>query len=124
MKLEKIIPLLYSLDLNATVHFYTTHLGFMVNEWNESLQWVSLSNGDIELMFSSPVEGANTGNPHFTGSFYFRVQDAAALWAALTELAVTPPISICYPLETFDWGMQEFAIYDNNGYVLQFGTPV
>ena len=24
-------------------------------------------------------------------------------------------------IETFEWGMREFAIYDNNGYVLQFG---
>ena len=26
--------------------------------------------------------------------------------------------------ETFAYGMREFAIYDNNGYLLQFGTPV
>ena len=34
-------------------------------------------------------------------------------------------VRICYPIETFDYGMREFAIYDdNNGYVLQFGRPL
>ena len=26
-------------------------------------------------------------------------------------------------MEEFHYGMREFAIYDNNGYMLQFGTP-
>jgi len=30
--------------------------------------------------------------------------------------------NICYEIETFEWGMREFAIYDNNGYILQFGS--
>jgi hypothetical protein len=25
---------------------------------------------------------------------------------------------------SFDYGMREFAIYDNNGYLLQFGTEI
>ena len=33
-------------------------------------------------------------------------------------------VKICYPLETFEWGMREFAIYDNNGYMLQFGQEI
>jgi hypothetical protein len=27
-------------------------------------------------------------------------------------------------MEDFAYGMREFAIYDNNGYMLQFGAPV
>jgi hypothetical protein len=32
---------------------------------------------------------------------------------------------VCYPIEDFDYGMRSFAIYDANGYLLQFGheTP-
>jgi len=30
---------------------------------------------------------------------------------------------VCYPIENFAYGMREFAIYDNNGYLLQFGEP-
>lgn len=29
-----------------------------------------------------------------------------------------------YPIENFNYGMREFVIYDNNGYVLQFGEAV
>lgn len=31
---------------------------------------------------------------------------------------------VCYPIEDFHYGMREFAIFDNNGYLLQFGQPV
>jgi uncharacterized glyoxalase superfamily protein PhnB len=57
--------------------------------------------------------------PVFTGSFYFNVDDVAALWADLKDI-----VKIAYPLEAFHYGMREFAIYDNNGYMLQFGAPL
>jgi hypothetical protein len=31
---------------------------------------------------------------------------------------------VCYGIEDFFYGMREFAIYDNNGYLLQFGQPI
>jgi len=31
---------------------------------------------------------------------------------------------IFYPIENFDYGMREFAIRDNNGYILQFGKEM
>ncbi len=31
---------------------------------------------------------------------------------------------LCYDIETFPWGMREFAVYDNNGYILQFGEEI
>jgi hypothetical protein len=31
---------------------------------------------------------------------------------------------VCYPIEDFHYGMREFAIFDNNGYLLQFGQPL
>jgi len=30
---------------------------------------------------------------------------------------------VCYPIETFEYGMREFAVYDNNGYLVQIGQP-
>ena len=27
-------------------------------------------------------------------------------------------------IETFDWGLRGFAIYDNNSYMLQFGQEI
>jgi uncharacterized glyoxalase superfamily protein PhnB len=42
-----------------------------------------------------------------------------AIWENIKESA-----NICYPIETFDYGMREFGIYDNNGYLLQFGQEI
>ena len=50
----------------------------------------------------------------FTGSFYFNTDNVDALWAKLKDKA-----AVCYGIEDFDYGMREFAVYDNNGYLLQ-----
>lgn len=70
-------------------------------------------------MLSMPNAHEGDNRPAFTGSLYFRVADVDALWSTLQGRART-----CYPLESFDYGMREFGIYDNNGYLLQFGTPL
>lgn len=31
---------------------------------------------------------------------------------------------ICDNIETFEWGRREFAVFDNNGYILQFGQEI
>ena len=31
---------------------------------------------------------------------------------------------ICYPPENFSYGMWEFGVYDNNGYLIQFGQGI
>ena len=55
----------------------------------------------------------------FTGSFYFEIENAEEFWNILKN-----SVEIVYPLETFEWGMREFAIKDNNGYILQFGSKI
>ena len=55
----------------------------------------------------------------FTGSLYFRPEDVDELWKQIKEQA-----TVVYPIEDFDYGMREFAIRDNNGYILQFGQAV
>ena len=57
--------------------------------------------------------------PTFTGSLYFHTDDVDTLWQRLKDRA-----RICYPIDNFEYGMREFAIYDNNGYLLQFGQPL
>ena len=46
-------------------------------------------------------------------------EDVSAIWEALKDT-----VEVCYELEDFEWGMREFGIYDNNGYVLQFGEEI
>ena len=54
-----------------------------------------------------------------SGSLYLYSSDVDAAWSELKEKA-----AVCYEIETFDYGMREFAVYDNNGYIVQFGQPV
>ena len=67
-------------------------------------------------MFSHPVESIAFETAQFTGSLYFNIADVDNLWESLKD-----NVKICYEIATFEWGMREFAIYDNNEYVLQFG---
>ncbi|WP_165456536.1 VOC family protein [Pedobacter kyonggii] len=54
-----------------------------------------------------------------SGSLYINTNKVATLWESLKDQC-----EICYPSEDFDYGMREFAIYDNNGYLLQFGQDL
>jgi uncharacterized glyoxalase superfamily protein PhnB len=47
------------------------------------------------------------------------MDDVDGLWEKLKGSSY-----IFYGLENFDYGMREFAIKDNNGYMLQFGTQI
>lgn len=106
-------------DLPGTISFYTNVLGFSCDVHRQEWGWASLKHGDVSLMLSGPNEHVGDSAPGFTGSLYFRVDDVDELWSRLQGRA-----RVCYPIETFEYGMREFAIYDNNGYVLQFGQEV
>ena len=119
MKLNAITPVLYTEDIESTINFYTTHFGFTCTSYDEKYGWASLSNGDVEIMLSNPNAHIPFTKPNFTGSFYFRTNDVDALWNTVKD-----KLRICYPIENFDYGMREFAVYDNNGYLLQFGSGI
>src|ERR1051326_9636590 len=119
MKLDSLTPMLRTWDLPGTIEFYTRVLGFECESHEPDWGWTSLTYGTVSLMFSSPNEHEGDVAPAFTGSLYFRVREVDSLWSSLKDQA-----RVCYPLETFPYGMREFAIYDNNGYVLQFGEAV
>ena len=53
------------------------------------------------------------------GSLYFQPDDVDLLWNDLKNKA-----PVVYPIENFTYGMREFAIRDNSGYILQFGKPI
>jgi uncharacterized glyoxalase superfamily protein PhnB len=119
VKFHSLRPLLRTKDLHATVAFYTTRLGFECDSLSDKDGWATLRRDSIELMVAAPNDHMPFAAPAFTGSFYFNVDNAATLWAMLKDT-----VEVCYPMEDFHYGMREFAIYDNNGYMLQFGSPL
>lgn len=119
MTYRKLSPMMYTKELKSTIEFYTSVLDFNCNGQDLSNGWASLEKDSIQLMVAFPNDHFPFSQPQFTGSFYFHVDDATSIWNQVKDRA-----NICYPIEDFDYGMREFAIYDNNGYMLQFGESL
>jgi len=112
-------PILWTENLEETIEFYTKVLGFTLLGKNDDWHWASLKKDDVQIMLSLPNEHERFHKIGFSGSFYFNVDKVDELWEELRTKT-----KVCYEIETFEWEMREFAIYDNNGYILQFGQPV
>lgn len=106
-------------DLRGSIAFYTDVLGFECESYSEKWAWASLKHGGVVIMLAGPNQHESDNAPAFTGSLYFRTDDVDSLWHRLKDRA-----RVCYPIEDFEYGMREFAIHDNNGYVLQFGQAL
>jgi uncharacterized glyoxalase superfamily protein PhnB len=117
MALLKLTPMLTVTAINPAVAFYRDVLGFSVVA--QSGVWAAVALGSVEVMFALPNAHVPFSKPHLTGSLYFRTDNVDTLWAQLKDRC-----RVEYPLETFDYGMREFAVYDNSGYLLQFGQEV
>jgi uncharacterized glyoxalase superfamily protein PhnB len=116
--LQALTPMLRTWDLRGSIRFYTEVLGFTCQRVSEEWGWASLERDRVAIMLSGPNVHENDAAPAFTGSLYLRTTDVDADWANLKDRA-----RVCYPIDDFDYGMREFGIYDNNGYLLQFGQP-
>ncbi len=119
MPLTNLTPMLWTNELKATIEFYTSILGFELDNFNEEWGWVHLHRNSVNFMFSLPNAHEHFEKPACTGSFYFYTDEVDVLWEQLKNTAY-----IYYALENFDYGMREFAIKDNNGYILQFGKEI
>lgn len=117
--MKKLTPVIYTIDLEGTITFYKQVLGFVCVDFDEDSGFARIETEGIDIMLSHPNEHIPFEKPNFTGSFYFTVDNVAELWSRCKDSQ-----EIAYPLEKFDYGMKEFALYDNNGYLLQFGEPI
>ena len=119
MKFKELRPILWSEKLAESIEFYTTILGFECNERNDEWGWASLHKDGVGIMLAKPNQHAHYDKPVFTGTFYIDTDDVDEIWEALKD-----KVKIVYGIENFEWQMREFAIYDNNGYMLQFGQDI
>ena len=113
---QELKPVLRTWDLPGTIAFYCDLLGFTCEAFDQELGWASLRRDHVTLMLSGPNEHEGDKSPCFTGSLYINCDNVDDIF-----LAVKDHVKLCYPIEDFDYGMREFGIYDNNGYLLQFG---
>jgi uncharacterized glyoxalase superfamily protein PhnB len=124
--LNNCIPMLETDDLTETISFYSDKLGFRCIGMYPSDQhplWANLKRENVEIMFSTrnTFHHDHPGKeyPVMTGSIYLYPDDVDNVWDQLKD-----SVPVEYPIETFDYGMREFAIRDCNGYLIQFGKPI
>ena len=106
-------------NLQRSLRFYVDTLGFSCDRFSDEWGWAALNHGEVALMLATPNEHDGATRPAFTRSLYLRTDDVDTLWTALAGKA-----EVVYPPQDFDYGMREFAIRDDSGYVLQFGQPL
>ena len=117
MSLLGLTPMLTVTSIKDAVDFYSTILGFQAVSSAEG--WACLSLDGVEVMFALPNQHLAFTRPEMTGSLYFKTDDVTALWLRFKDRC-----RVEYPLEDFAYGMREFAIRDNSGYLLQFGQEL
>jgi uncharacterized glyoxalase superfamily protein PhnB len=118
MRLRKLTPMLWVTDMKKTIEFYTNTLGFTCTGLEQDV-WAILRRDEVEITLATMNEHSNLKEPTFSGSLYVHTDDVEKSWSELKDKA-----QIAYPIETFDYGMREFAIRDCNGYIIQFGQDV
>lgn len=119
MKLQELTPMLYTEQLDESVEFYAAVLGFQRDGLSEEAGWASVKHDNVTIIFALPNAHLPFTKPTFTGSLYLNTDNVDAWWQQLKD-----KVEVCYPIEDFEYGMREFAIYDNNGYLLQFGQEI
>jgi uncharacterized glyoxalase superfamily protein PhnB len=117
--MNKVIPVLYAEQLQESINFYCDILGFECDSFEPDSGWVNIKKNGAEIIFSLPNEHLPFKKPTFTGSVYIKIENIDSLWNSIKE-----KVKISYPLQSFEYGMKEFAIYDNNGYLIQFGEEI
>ena len=119
MSLKSLTPIIYAKDLEATIAFYCAILGFTIKEKNSEWVRASLLKEGAEIIVTGPNILGHLEDPHFTGSFLIETDDLDGLWNELKGKVkvILEPIDV-------EWGGRQFALMDNNGYVLIFGQKI
>jgi uncharacterized glyoxalase superfamily protein PhnB len=117
MTLMRVSPMLTVVALEPAIEFYRDVLGFKCLAADNG--WACMNLDGVEIMFALPNQHLPFSAPVMTGSLYFKSDDVETIWSRLKDQC-----EVVYPLEDFAYGMCEFAIRDNSGYLLQFGQEI
>ncbi len=112
MRFLTLEPMLQSADIAATIAWYRDRLGFELSGRMED-NWCRLERDGVAIMF---MTNAHLGAPAATATQYFAVDDVMALYNRLKD-----HVAVEWGPEQMPYDMLEFAIRDNNGYLLSFG---
>ena len=127
-KLQYLSPLLFTKDLEKTISFYETILGF--KKQGQLPNFASMRRDNAEIMFVQPTEEPEDFKDHdineefflkpkMTGNIYIFTENVDELWEFVKDKAKVKS-SIC----DREYLMRDFCILDNNGYELVFGEDI
>jgi uncharacterized glyoxalase superfamily protein PhnB len=117
LKILDVTPMLTVTAMGPAIAFYRDVLGFECVSSTDG--WATMGSSGVEVMLALPNAHLPFTKPVLTGSLYFNTDDVDAFWERLKDQC-----EVVYPIEDFAYGMREFAIRDNSGYLLQFGEQI
>ncbi len=123
--MSELIPLLNVEDVGSSMAFYQRALNAEVeNQWeNEGrVRWARVRFDGGALMLNNP-DGASSRERRSRAEFsdtvlYLMCEDASALRDRLKSTGL--PVG---PMSNEDYGNDEFALRDPDGYVIRFSSP-
>ena len=124
--MKSVSPILWTKDIDETVRFYQDTLGFSPR--SNFPDFVSLSNGNVEIMFIKPRSPAENclpegqdffPQPLLTGSLFILMSDVDDFWNVIKD-----KVNVKTSLADREYLMRDFSILDNNGYELVFGQDI
>lgn len=118
MKFTALTPTLYTRDVRGSVDFYVNTLGFEL-DGPDGGGGALVRRDDVAIMSAWPNAHMPFGAPVLPGALHIRCDDVDEAWERAKDSA-----RVCSPVEDFDYGMREFAIFDNNDCLLQFGQEI
>ena len=115
MTFEKSIPILYSSDLNRSLEYYTTVLGFEDKwQWRDPPPFGGVVKNGVEIFFCEKNMG------HAGTWLCIVVDNVDAYYESIKEKGaniITPPVNR-------DWYMREMIVADPDGHVIRFGHRI
>ncbi|HZV20919.1 MAG TPA: VOC family protein [Hyphomicrobiales bacterium] len=111
-----LVPMLQTKDMDRTIAWYQSVLGFAVADRSNEGDWCYLTRDGAAIMFANIAEW---GQPQATATQYFYTDDVMGWWNAIKDRFTAE-----WGPEEMPYGMLEFAIKDPNGYLLSFGQEI
>lgn len=133
--MKKLNPNLMVKDVKETVEYYKSNLGFelvmavpetqdgILNEIpeNKKVVYALVKNGDVEIMFQAEesfkedVAVLKKSQIGASCTFYIELENIEDFYKSIKDT-----VNVVKELSTTWYGMKEFYIRDNNGYILTF----
>jgi len=114
--LRSVVPILPVSNIDASIHYYESVLGFRVGwKWGTPASIASVCRDKVELM----LELRSAAEPVAIGKVYVQMSGVEEYYTRITGAGA----KVSYPLAARDYGMKDCRIIDPDGNELSFGEP-